>query len=504
MEEKYHPSPDSPTEIPFHPAHASYLKSLVTQAGARDPSHLIFGADRHKYKLNPPASPEQVRRFEEKHNLLLPEEYKFFLTQIGNGGAGPYYGLYSLDEAERYTEYLETTQTAAKQKDEEVPVPAFIDRRMTPEDWAVRMEELDNCSDDEYDSLIYKLCAGMLVIGTQGCTYDTVLMCRGSERGKIVYIDWNLEPEYGPFFTGMPFLYWYEMYFQEILQDHNLTSYGYLCLKSEEELVKDFCEMDKKTAVEDNRDVPPLNKEQLLSSLFRFKTAAAETIDFLAALKEPELDAMRTELLFRFDLHRGREVFEQLLSGSNPDAAICCARRLPEGEKCRYYQPMLQLLYGENVTEKNRLLYFLHDCKCRRAGDIIVDAELISRRVVERCHDVHLLNLIRVGFCPCVVFPGGVISRVNLCIHIPKLGRIICSVTVTDGICAPPLYKLQCLRNHIHICGNRNTPLHFCFFTHKNLLSSGKKFQLFPPRKNTAARSGNSRFTIYSIRKISS
>ena len=109
--------------------------------------------------------------------------------------------------------------------------------------------------------------------------------------------------------------------------------------------------------MENNRDVPPLNKEQLLSSLFRFKTAAAETIDFLAALKEPELDAMRTELLFRFDLHRGREVFEQLLSGSNPDAAICCARRLPEGEKCRYYQPMLQLLYGENVTEKNRLLY---------------------------------------------------------------------------------------------------------------------------------------------------
>lgn len=114
----------------------------------------------------------------------------------------------------------------------------------------------------------------------------------------------------------------------------------------------------KKTAVEDNRDFPPLNKEQLLSSLFRFKTAAAETIDFLAALKEPELDAMRTELLFRFDLHRGREVFEQLLSGSNPDAAICCARRLPEGEKCRYYQSMLQLLYRENITEKNKASVF--------------------------------------------------------------------------------------------------------------------------------------------------
>lgn len=380
MEEKYRPTPNAPTDTQPHPARASYLKSLVTQAGVRDPSRLIFGADHHNYKLNPPASPEQVRRFEEKHNLLLPEEYKFFLTQIGNGGAGPYYGLYSLEEVERYTEYLETPEitetpdSTVKARTEEAPAPAFIDRRMTPEDWAARMEELDNCGEEEYDSLMYKLCAGMLVIGTQGCTYDTVLMCKGSECGKIVYIDWNLEPKYGPFFTGMPFLYWYEMYFQEILQDHNLTSYGYLCLKSEKELIQTFRETDKKTAAENNRDYPTLDKEQLLSSFFRLKTAAAETIDFLAELKEPELDAMRTELLFRFDLHKGLQVFEQLLAGSNPDAAICCARRMPEEEKHRYYQPMLRLLYEGNITGKNRLLYFLRDCECRRAKDIIAFA----------------------------------------------------------------------------------------------------------------------------------
>lgn len=374
MEEKYHPTPNTPTETPPPPAHASYLKSLVAQAEARDPSHLIFGADHHKYKLNPPASPEQVRQFEEMHNLLLPEEYKFFLTQIGNGGAGPYYGLYSLEEVERYTEYLETPETAAKARAAEDPAPAFIDRRMTPEDWAARMEELDNCSEEEYDPLMYQLCAGMLVIGTQGCTYDTVLMCQGSERGKIVYIDWNLEPKYGPYLTGMPFLYWYEMYFQEILQDHNLTSYGYLCLKSEEELIQTFRQMDSKTASEDNKSFPLFNKELLLSSLFRFKTAAAETIDFLAALKEPELDAMRTELLFRFDLHKGLQVFEQLLTGSNPEAAICCARRMPEEKKNRYYRPMLQLLYEGKITGKNRLLYFLRDCQCRRARDIIAFA----------------------------------------------------------------------------------------------------------------------------------
>ena len=85
----------------------------------------------------------------------------------------------------------------------------------------------------------------MLVIGTQGCTYDTVLMCRGSERGKIVYIDWNLEPEYGPFLPECPSLLVRNV-FSGILQDHNLTSYGYLCLKSEEELVKDSAKWTKK------------------------------------------------------------------------------------------------------------------------------------------------------------------------------------------------------------------------------------------------------------------
>ena len=133
-----------------------------------------------------------------------------------------------------------------------------------------------------------------------------------------------------------------------------------------------------------------------------------------------------------------------------------------------------------------------------------VNGQLTFSCIIERCHDIHLLNLIRVCFCPCIVFSGCIISGVNLGIHMAQLLRIVCSVTVADSVCAPPFHKLQCLRNHIHICRNCNPPLHFRSFTHKNLLSSGKKSQLFSPLQTAAALCRNFRLTIYSIRKFSS
>ncbi|MCI0741536.1 MAG: SMI1/KNR4 family protein [Gemmataceae bacterium] len=36
--------------------------------------------------------------FEDRYSLRLPDDYRTFLMQVGNGGAGPYYGIYGLDE----------------------------------------------------------------------------------------------------------------------------------------------------------------------------------------------------------------------------------------------------------------------------------------------------------------------------------------------------------------------------------------------------------------------
>lgn len=348
---------------------AASIRELVRRASIADPSCNIFGSEKHRYQLNPPVSLEEVRRFEERYHLHLPEEYVFFLTEVGNGGAGPYYGLYPLEKIEVYTEYLESyTEKEAEE------YPAFIDKSLTPEAWAARMKEAEACGNEEYDAIMKKVCAGLIVIGTQGCTYDNLLLCKGSENGNIVYIDWNLEPEYGPFFTKMTFLQWYERYFTEIIEDHDVTSYGYRCLKSEEELMNAYRELAESEAVSDAAAALLPGKRELIAGFYRFKKAGHQTVDFLAGLQEPDLDAMRMELLFRFDVSRGMDVFEQLLGGGNPKGAVQCARRMPKQYKDKYYPEMLELLYREGIEEKNRILYFLHDCGCRKAKDIIAFA----------------------------------------------------------------------------------------------------------------------------------
>ncbi len=61
-----------------------------------DPRFEVFGAAAHEYTLNPPLSEIEIASVESKYRCRLPEEYRAFLLNIGNGGAGPFYGLFPL------------------------------------------------------------------------------------------------------------------------------------------------------------------------------------------------------------------------------------------------------------------------------------------------------------------------------------------------------------------------------------------------------------------------
>jgi hypothetical protein len=60
----------------------------------KDRRRRVFGAASHQYKLNPPLSVSVLEQFEKLHGVWLPADYRFFITEIGNGGAGPFYGLF--------------------------------------------------------------------------------------------------------------------------------------------------------------------------------------------------------------------------------------------------------------------------------------------------------------------------------------------------------------------------------------------------------------------------
>src|SRR3954471_3790250 len=59
----------------------------------RDRRRRVFGASAHDYKLDPPLPVAVIEAFEGRYGLSLPEDYRHFITEIGNGGAGPYYGV---------------------------------------------------------------------------------------------------------------------------------------------------------------------------------------------------------------------------------------------------------------------------------------------------------------------------------------------------------------------------------------------------------------------------
>lgn len=98
-----------------------------------------------------------------------------------------------------------------------------------------------------------------------------------------------MEPEYGPFLTGLTFLEWFEQYFLEILAGHNLTSYGYISLKSQQELRKEY---EGAVLTED--------KLRILAGFHKFTEAEPETIELLLQRDRPETDGAKGELLLNW------------------------------------------------------------------------------------------------------------------------------------------------------------------------------------------------------------
>ena len=169
------------------PAWAKRILKLLEQAKAKDSDFVRFGADSHQYKLSPPASEETIQKFEEQEGIRLPEEYRDFLLFVGNGGAGPYYGLYGVKIQEKK---FRGSHASCLYRVQEEPV---IYPKMSDEDWD-RVADLEGRrKGEEVEPYV-----GVLPIGSQGCTLMTGIMLAGPYRGQVVCYDED--------FCGQPFL----------------------------------------------------------------------------------------------------------------------------------------------------------------------------------------------------------------------------------------------------------------------------------------------------------
>jgi len=60
------------------------------------------------FLLNPVLPEQEVLAFAQRYQIELPADYRYFLTTVGNGGAGPFYGIFPLGQADGLGHSLES------------------------------------------------------------------------------------------------------------------------------------------------------------------------------------------------------------------------------------------------------------------------------------------------------------------------------------------------------------------------------------------------------------
>ncbi|HEX9996355.1 MAG TPA: hypothetical protein VGB45_04365 [Abditibacterium sp.] len=172
------------------------LGQLIQRLAYEDRNLRVFGADVHEYQVGPTLSALELQRFERRHRIELPEDYRLYLELVGNGGlgaslggAGPDYGVYSLIEREEFADSCEEFSDSADENILSCPFPQTYSL---------------NLIKGQTHNLWRGPIPGALEIGMKGCSYTTHLIVSGEARGTI----WNgwehryLDP------TGVTFSQW--------------------------------------------------------------------------------------------------------------------------------------------------------------------------------------------------------------------------------------------------------------------------------------------------------
>ena len=149
--------------------------------------------------LNPPLSGAEVSAFESAHQVILPEGYRRFITEIGNGGIGPEYGLNRLEES------LVSQDSGFLAR----PFPYTAAWNLTPDGF-------DTVPDFEADYFDQRHTQGTLRVCHTGCGYYDLLVVSGPQRG-FMWADGRASDQglarcTGVNYAPLDFLGWYDIF----------------------------------------------------------------------------------------------------------------------------------------------------------------------------------------------------------------------------------------------------------------------------------------------------
>ena len=150
----------------------------------------IFGAETHRYTLNPVVRNSVVTNFEAKHGIELPEDYRRFMTELGNGGAGPYYGLFKfreMDDCHSFQRWKENDGFVGTLSEPFPHTRSWNDVLEYPEQDEIEDEDLYDAEVERIDKIYWnpENVNGAIPICHQGCALRNWLVVTGPEAGNV-------------------------------------------------------------------------------------------------------------------------------------------------------------------------------------------------------------------------------------------------------------------------------------------------------------------------------
>ena len=130
-------------------------KTIVARLEKLDQRRVAFGAGRYDYRFPAPLAIEQVEAFERRYATALPVPYRRFITELGNGGPGPYYGV--------------------------TPLNSNSPQLLEPFPYAQATEFDDETPDELWDATI----PGAIQVGEYGCATYFLLVLKGPNAGEV-------------------------------------------------------------------------------------------------------------------------------------------------------------------------------------------------------------------------------------------------------------------------------------------------------------------------------
>jgi len=170
--------------------HYEPIRKAIEALRQRDSAFQLFGALGHRYQLNPQLTELEVAEFEQHRSIRLPEAYRHFVLNVGDGGAGPYYGVFRLGKMDG----LGGEESAWKEGEF---VGSLRDCWPHRHAWNLPKEALivpDGLSDDAMEMALDEidkrywdaaLVAGAFPICHHGCAYRDWLVVTGPEAGQV-------------------------------------------------------------------------------------------------------------------------------------------------------------------------------------------------------------------------------------------------------------------------------------------------------------------------------